>query len=602
MDFNQPYDGSDDVEMTGSGRQAERPINGPQPKTPAWTPADVSLSIDTATTDHIFNVASLLKRLARVQPHKKAVICPFGRDRCGRVAYTHLTFQQLDQESDHLAWGLESVGITRGTRTILMVKPSLDFFTLTFALFKAGAVPVVVDPGMGIRRMVECFKQSSPSAFIGIPAAHVLRILFPRFFGSIKTWVTVGRRWLPGQHSLKVLGRVRRSPFPAAQTSRDETAAVLFTTGSTGPAKGALYTHGIFAAQIAAIKSHFLISTGEIDLPTFPLFALFDPALGMTAVIPDMDPTRPAQVDPMKIIAAVNDHGVTNMFASPALLHRVGRYGRQNNVKLASLKRVISAGAPIMPANIEQFAGLLEEEADIHTGYGATEAMPVAAIEGREILNQTRVESERGCGICVGRPLSGVAVRIIAIDDGPIDTWSDVVAAEKGAVGEITVKGDQVTRHYVENPAADALSKIRDKDGIWHRMGDLGRLDEDGRIWFYGRKSHRVVTGGGTLFTIPCEAIFNNHPLVYRSALVGVGAAPNQKPVICIEPEPGQGGGNRMKLIRELLELASSSELTRAIDTVLFPEEFPVDIRHNAKIYREKLALWAAKKIAGKSP
>ncbi|MGB5618351.1 MAG: fatty acid CoA ligase family protein, partial [Desulfobacterales bacterium] len=403
------------------------------------------------------------------------------------------------------------------------------------------------------------------------------------------------------QHSLKNLGRVRRSPFPAAQTSRDETAAILFTTGSTGPAKGVLYTHGIFAAQIASIKSHFLISTGEIDLPTFPLFALFDPALGMTAVIPDMDPTRPAQVDPLKIIAAVNDHGVTNMFASPALLHRVGRYGRENDVKLPSLKRVISAGAPIMPANIEQFAGLLDEEGDIHTGYGATEAMPVAAIEGREILNDTRSQSESGRGICVGRPLSGVAVRIIVIDDGPIDAWTDEVAAGNGAVGEITVKGDQVTRHYFENPAADALSKIRDTDGVWHRMGDLGRLDEDGRIWFYGRKSHRVVTAGGTLFTIPCEAIFNNHPLVYRSALVGVGTAPHQKPVICIELESGQGGGNSIKLTRELLDLASSDELTRAIDTVLYPEEFPVDIRHNAKIFREKLALWAAKKIAGKS-
>jgi len=600
MDFDQPYGGSDDLEMTGSGRKLERSINGPKPKPPVWTPADASLPIDTAATDHIFNVASLLKRMARVQPHKKAVICPFGRDRCGRVAYTHLTFQQLDQESDDLAWGLENVGITRGTRTILMVKPSLDFFTLTFALFKAGAVPVVVDPGMGIRRMVDCFKQSSPSAFIGVPAAHVLRILFPRFFGAIKTWITTGRSWLPGQHSLKNLGRVRRSPFPAAQTFRDETAAILFTTGSTGPAKGTLYTHGIFAAQIAAIKSHFLISTGEIDLATFPLFALFDPALGMTSVIPDMDPTRPAHVDPVKIIAAVNDHGVTNMFASPALLHRVGRYGRENKVKLPSLKRVISAGAPIMPANIEQFAGLLDEEADIHTGYGATEAMPVAAIEGREILNETRSQSEKGRGICVGRPLSGVAVRIISIDDGPIDVWSDVVMAGNGAVGEITVKGSQVTRHYFENPAADALSKIRDKDGAWHRMGDLGRLDEHGRIWFYGRKSHRVITAGGTLFTIPCEAIFNNHPLVYRSALVGVGAAPDQKPVICIELEPGQGGGNRMDLTRELLKLARSNELTQTIDTVLFPEEFPVDIRHNAKIFREKLALWAAKKVAGK--
>jgi olefin beta-lactone synthetase len=594
MDFDQPYNRSDHLETNLAGKRGDRPPNGPKP--PVWTTVDALLPADTAVTDPLFNVASFLKRMARVQPYKKAVICPFGRDRSGHAAYTHLTFEQLDRESDHLAWGLESAGITRGSRTVLMVRPGLDFFTLTFALFKVGAVPVVVDPGMGIRRMVDCFRQSGPSAFIGIAAAHVLRVLFPRFFGSVKNWVTVGRRWFPGGHRLEKLGRARRSPFPMAPTTRDETAAILFTTGSTGPAKGVVYSHGIFAAQIAAIKTHFLMSTGEIDLPTFPLFALFDPALGMTAVIPDMDPTRPALVNPVNIIAAINDHGVTNMFASPALLHRVGRYGRENGVKLPSLKRVITAGAPIMPANIEQFAGLLSAEAEIHTGYGATEAMPVAAIEGREILNETRHQSENGCGICVGRPLSGVAVRIIAIDDGPIAGGAEAVATANGAVGEIIVKGAQVTRRYFENTQADALSKIRAADGLWHRMGDLGRLDPDGRLWFYGRKSHRVVTSGGTLFTIACEAIFNTHPLVYRSALVGVGSAPNQKPVICIELEPGQKDVDRMALTRELLDLAKRSRLTRTIETVLYRNEFPVDIRHNAKIFREQLAQWAEKK------
>ncbi len=595
MDSDHPFGGIDLFDPSAAGPPIDRPPGGPQSKPPVWTPADAALPIEDAATDPVFNVASFLKRMARVQPHKKAVICPCGGDRRGHVAYTHLTFQQLDQESDHLAWGLQSAGITRGTRTILMVRPGLDFFTLIFALFKSGAVPVVVDPGMGLRRMAACFRQSHPAAFIGIPAAHVLRILFPRFFGSVKAWVTVGRRWLPGGRRLADLARVRRAPFPAAQTTRDETAAILFTTGSTGPAKGAVYTHGIFAAQIAAIKTHFFISTGEIDLPTFPLFALFDPALGMTAVIPDMDPTRPAQVDPLKIIAAITDQGVTNMFASPALLHRVGRYGRENGISLPSLKRVISAGAPIMPANIEQFTGLLGEEAEIHTGYGATEAMPVAAIEGREILTDTRPRSEKGGGICVGVPLPGVEARIIVIDDAPIATWSEDLAAGSGAVGEIIVRGEQVTRHYFEDPAADALAKIEDGDGFWHRMGDLGRFDEKGRIWYYGRKGQRVVCGGTTHFTIACEAIFNTHPLVYRSALVGIGTAPNQTPVICIELEPGQGPIDRNRLTRDLLELAHGSDLTRNITTVLYPGKFPVDIRHNAKIFREKLARWAQK-------
>jgi len=553
---------------------------------------------ESAPPSNLFNVASYLKRMARIQPYKRAVLYPHGRDADGRVAYTHLTFQQLDRDSDHLAWGLESVGIVRGTRTIMLVRPSMDFFVLTFALFKIGAVPVVVDPGMGLKRMVGCFKQSSPTAFIGIPKAHVLRALYPRFFRSVKTWILAGQRRFWYRHSLAELRRIRTAPYTLAQTDRDETAAILFTTGSTGPAKGVVYTHGVFSTQIDTIKSHYGIATDEIDLPTFPLFALFDPALGMTAVIPDMDPTRPAHVDPLKIIDAVESNGVTNMFASPALLYRVGRYGKENGVKLPSLKRVISAGAPIMPANIEQFSTLFYGNTEIHTGYGATEAMPVASIEGREILAETRALSERGGGVCVGRPLDRLEVRIIAICDHAIDSWSDTVLVDNGAVGEITVKGDQVTRRYFERPDADALAKIRDGVTFWHRMGDLGRIDELGRIWFYGRKNQRVITDKGTLFTIPCEAIFNNHSMVYRSALVGVGRAPRQKPVICIDLEPDARDRNRTQITHELLELARSSDLTQSIETILYPAEFPVDIRHNAKIFREKLARWAETQLA----
>ncbi len=552
----------------------------------------------SAADDHLLNVASYLKNMSRAQPFKRAVIYPQGSDEYGRTAYTHLTFQQLDRESDKVAWGLEHVGITRQTRTILMVKPSLDFFVLTFALFKAGAVPVVVDPGMGLKRMVGCFKRSRPEAFIGIPKAHLLRALFPRFFKSVKIWVHTGRRRVPQSHRLADIRCSRTTPSPLAQTSRDETAAILFTTGSTGPAKGVVYTHGVFATQIESIRGQYGIATDEIDLPTFPLFALFDPALGMTAVIPDMDPTRPAHVNPAKIIGAIQSNGVTNMFASPALLHRVGRYGKRNKIKLPSLKRVISAGAPIMPSNIEQFSSLLCGKADIHTGYGATEAMPVASICGIDILTHARALSERGLGVCVGRPLEGVEVRIIAICDDPLADWSDAVTVEDGTVGEITVRGDQVTRGYFEQPGADALAKIRDGSTLWHRMGDLGRIDDRGRIWFYGRKSQRVITTEGPLFTIPCEAIFNNHPMVYRSALVGVGRAPCQKPVICIELEPLAKGINRADITRDLLALARGNETTRSIDTILYPREFPVDIRHNAKIFREKLARWAEARVS----
>ena len=317
-------------------------------------------------TDYV-NIASYLNQAAKTQPYKRAVVYPAGRDKYGRVTYAHLTFLQLDRESDYLAHGLEAAGITRGIRTVIMVKPSIEFFALIFAIFKTGAVPVVVDPGMGIRRMLACFKSTCPQAFIGIPLAHVVRTVFPGFFKTVKTWITVGRRWFWGGRTLKQIRQSYAGSYTITKTGRDDTAAVLFTTGSTGPAKGAVYSHGNFDAQLKQIKTYLRMSDDEIDLSTFPLFALFYPALGITSVIPDMDPTRPALVNPERIIEAIENLGVTNMFASPALLNRVGSYGKKKGVKLPSLKRVISAGAPVSAANIEQFSALLAEDAEIHT-------------------------------------------------------------------------------------------------------------------------------------------------------------------------------------------------------------------------------------------
>ena len=313
----------------------------------------------------------------------------------------------------------------------------------------------------------------------------------------------------------------------------------------------------------------------------------------MTAVIPDMDPTCPAKVNPHNIIEPIVDHGVTNMFASPALLNRVGAYGKDQKIKLPSLKRVVSAGAPVAPANIEQFCNLLRPEAQIHTPYGATEAVPVLSIASDEILSETRAHSEKGYGICVGRPIDDILVNIITISDDPIAEWSDDLVVPDGEIGEITVKGDLVTRHYFDAPEAEALAKVSAGDALWHRMGDLGWRDHKGRIWFCGRKSHRVITAAGTLYTVPCEAIFNNHPHVYRSALVGVGTAPEQTPVMCIELMPGAVSVDREVLKKELLQLAAKGPSTQSIKAILFHDDFPVDIRHNAKIFREKLALWA---------
>jgi len=552
----------------------------------------------TTDSDRV-NIASHLGRMAALRPNQRAVVCPSGRDAAGRVSYAHLTFAQLDRESDCLAHGMTGIGIRRGTHTILMVKPSLDFFALIFALFKIGAVPVVVDPGMGLRRMVGCLNSTRPQAFVGIPAAHLVRRLFRRQFKTVRTWVTVGPRLFWGGASLRQLRRTPWKPFAPSPTGRDDTAAILFTTGSTGPAKGAVYTHGNFDAQLAQIATHLNLGADEIDLSTFPLFALFYPALGITAVIPDMDPTRPARANPERILEAIADQGVTNMFASPALLNRLGAYGDDKRIKLPSLRRVISAGAPVSAEIIERFSRLLCNDAEIHTPYGATEAVPIISITSREILSETRQLTDNGFGICIGRPINDIQIRIIAISDGPIGTWSDALSAPPGEIGEICVQGALVSRGYHDNPLADRLAKIADGDRFWHRMGDLGWMDRKGRVWFCGRKSHRVIAAGGTLYTVPCESIFNTHPQVFRSALVGVGRAPTQRPVIVVELVKTRKRTAAARLREELQSLASRHEITKDITTFLFHRGFPVDIRHNSKIFREKLAVWAERRLGG---
>ena len=347
-----------------------------------------------------------------------------------------------------------------------------------------------------------------------------------------------------------------------------------------------------------ALRRVYGIAPGERDLPTFPLFALFAPALGMTAVIPEMDFTRPGSVNPRRIIAAIHDHGVTTMFGSPALIDRVGRYGAAHGVKLPTLKRVISAGAPVPAQVLERFTSLLASGVEVFTPYGATEALPVCSIGSSEILGETRAITEAGGGVCIGRPVEGVRLEVVEVSDGPLPYWHEELKLPAGKIGEIVVQGPQVTRGYYGRPEADRLAKIADpaSGGFFHRMGDLGGVDEEGRVWFCGRKSHRVETADGPLYTIPCEAVFNTHPQVRRTALVGVGERGAQQPVLCVELEKG-ARADEAQLRQELLTLGSGHIHTQGIDTILFHPAFPVDIRHNAKIFREKLARWAAGKV-----
>lgn len=555
------------------------------------------------------NIASHLTAMARRTPHALAVAAPHGRDRRNKTAYVHYSYAQLERWSNELAHGLTAIGIGRGTRTVLMLRPGPEFFACTFALFKTGAVPVMVDPGMGLKHLGRCLAQAEPTAFVGVPKAHVARVLFGWARSSVRINVTSGPR-LGMTATLTELAATGQSAgvadFATVEPETGETAAILFTSGSTGPPKGAVYTHAHFQAQVAALRQDFGIQPGEVDLCTFPLFALFAPALGMSSVVPDMDPTRPAFADPKKIIGAIEDFGVTNLFGSPALLRGVGTWGAAQGVKLTSLRRVISSGAPVPAAVIERFTTLMPAGAQVFTGYGATEALPVAALGSDEILRETRQGTDQGRGVCVGRSVGGTRIQIVPISDEPIPEWCDDLELPCGQVGEITVHGPVVTREYFRLEQHTALGKIRAADGtIRHRMGDLGYMDDQGRLWFCGRKSQRVRCAeapDGVLFTIPCEAIFNTHPEVFRSALVGVLRSGKVEPVICIERAPERATQSDAALVAALLARAADFAHTRVIRTVLVHPGFPVDIRHNAKIGREQLALWAAQRLQGQTP
>jgi olefin beta-lactone synthetase len=589
------------------------------------------------------NIAASLPRLAAEAPDRIAMRCP-GRD--GRYGIA-LTYGELDARSDAIAAGLAGRGIVRGTRTVLMVRPTPEFFLLMFALFKAGAVPVLVDPGIDRRALKQCLDEAEAEAFIGIPLAQLARVLLG-WARSARVCITTGRLALLAGATLARIEREGTGAGPQlSDTQPDDVAAILFTSGSTGVPKGVVYRHRHFVAQIEMLREAFGIAPGGIDFPTFPPFALFDPALGLTSIIPDMDPTRPAKADPRKLHAAIARFGVDQLFGSPALMRVLAGHG----ARLPTLKRVTSAGAPVPADVVATMLELLPEDARFWTPYGATECLPVAVIEGRELL-ALRERTEQGAGTCVGRAVPPNEVRIIRITDAAIDAWSDDLLVAPGEVGEITVAGPSATDAYFNRDAQTRLAKIveavaptptlpreRGREQVvdagsllppppftggeeclfarqgragdpndgraapgWtartiHRMGDVGYVDAEGRLWFCGRKSHRVETADGPLYTEQVEPVFNVHPDVCRTALVGVGPRGTQRPVLCVEPRDGIGRAQHARVETELRALGAALPHTARIGTFLFHSGFPVDIRHNAKIGREKLAAWAAGKV-----
>ena len=576
------------------------------------------------------NVADRLVRFAERMPLAVAVACPGHGDAAGQNSYATCTFAELDRDASALARGLVDLGVTPGARIVLLVKPGVEFVKLVFALLRSGATTILIDPGMGKRHLVNCLSATEPAGFIAISPAQAIRTLLQKRFPQATLNVTVGRRWFWGgatYQQLLAAGMHSATRLPTSQGS--DPAAIIFTSGSTGPPKGVLYTHQMFDTQVAEIRREYDLRPGGSDLACFALFGLFNSAMGITTVFPKMDFSRPASADPRKLLSAASDWQVTQAFASPAVWDKLSRYCEQQGEQIPTLRKIFSCGAPVPAEVLQRTLACVDAYAEMHTPYGATESLPVATIAASEVIAETAEQTASGAGVCVGRKLDSIEWRVIQITDEPITFITEAEELAQGEIGELIVRGPQVSPKYVgefrgvrheargkdlltrgselvtRNSLPNSLAKITDGDTFWHRMGDVGYLDSQERFWYCGRKNHRIETAEGILYSVPCEEIFNTHPDVARTAVVEIGPTGGATPLLIVEPSGAhlqRFGKNWSRseyhhLQSELLQLASEHDITRPIAQLLFHPALPVDVRHNSKINREQLAEWATKEL-----
>lgn len=554
--------------------------------------------------DDVFDIADIALRISREDPERIAVIVPNGRHADGSRRYRKHTYRELSRDIEAVAVGLRDIGIAERTRTVFMAPPSYEGCVAGIALTRVGATTVWIDPGVGYRNVAERLRRLEIEAFIGIPLAHLGRMAFgwgPRFATKAVVIDGIG---IPGAHSLESLKRTAPPTPRRPAVGPEDAAAIMYTTGSTGPAKPALYQHknlcNVF--RIAQHTWRFAQTGGvPVDMPIFPAFFAVGLSAGGTVVIPPINYVRqgPADVDPRALLEVIRDCQVQTLFASPVILENLARLGNDEGARAPSLRTVIGGGAPLYAHVIGPMREMMGEGAEVHADYGATEALPATEMPGSEALRETYDATACGAGLCVGHPFEGVTVSVIDIVEGPIATLADAHVLGIGEIGEIIVRGSHISPEYADDPESTRKNKIWDANGdVWHRLGDAGYLDGQGRLWVCGRLGHRIITAAGPLFPLMCEPIFDEHPRVRRSGLVGVavrGERTTVEPVICVELIDGATRERDVETIRkELLARAAGHPLTRSIRQVLFRSSLPVDPRHNSKIERPALARWAA--------
>ena len=520
-----------------------------------------------------------------------------------------VTWTQLHSVVEGIAHGLRDLGLRPGDRVSLLVQPGNNLTAALYAVLRAGGVAVVADAGLGVAGMTRAIRAADPQWIIGqVPGLTLARTAgWPGRRISVSPLDALERTALGVETSITELSRTPTGA-PLPRPAADDDAAILFTSGSTGPAKGVRYTHARLGALAGILQTHLGVEPGSGLVAGFAPFALLGPGIGATSVTPDMSVTKPRTLTAAALADAIIEADCTMVFASPAAYRNVcataGELTAEQRAACASITLILSAGAPV-PLSLMNAIAELFPNAEIHSPYGMTEGLLLTDID-REGVAAAAAQS-RDHGVCVGTPVPGVELALAPIDDS--GESADTLLTGSAAVdvlGEFVVSADHVKAGYDRLWLTDADSKRDELDGrTWHRTNDIGHIDPEGRVWLEGRLQHIITTAAGPVGPGGIEAVADEVPGVLRSAAVGVGPAGTQAVVVVVEADPAAPAGARQKPGPADIELtdavreAVAEHFPHDIAAVLVSPTFPTDIRHNSKIDRARLASWADSVLRG---
>lgn len=521
----------------------------------------------------------------------------FSKDPAQQITWRHLW-----HVTTAIAHGLRDLGVRPGDRVSMLVPPGNNLTAALYACLKIGAVAVVADAGLGPRGMTRAVTSADPQWIIGeLPGLGLARAFgWPGRRISVSPLGPVQRRIVAAETSLTELARTPIFGDPPTP-GPDDDAAILFTSGSTGPAKGVRYTHGDIAALAAVLTDVFDVREGTGLVAGFPPFALLGPAIGATSVTPDMSVTKPKTLTATAIAEAIIAGSATMVFASPAAYRNVaataGELDAAQRAACAGVELVLSAGAPVPLELMESIAEVFPNAA-IHSPYGMTEGLLLTDIDSAGVAAAAAGDD---LGVCVGTPIDGVELALAPIDgDGTAAAELLQGTAAQGRLGEFVVSAAHLRSGY-DNLWRTTADAGRDRLGglSWHRTNDIGHIDDEGRVWLEGRLQHVVTTPRGPVGPGGLEALIDSDSEVSRSAVVGTGPVGTQALVAVLDAEGTALSAGLAPLDLTARLRALVAETGQDLAAVLVAPSFPTDIRHNSKIDRSRLAEWAERVLTG---